>query len=52
MKGRQTDIKNKNNVVHSSYMVVIKYCYVGCKDKAPTGWAGQKPTLGNLFNTM
>ena len=39
MQGHQRNIKNKNNVVHtSSNMVVIIYCYIiGCKDKA-TKW--------------
>ena len=38
MQGHEKNSKNKNNVVvHlSSNMVVIIYCYIGCKDKATT----------------
>ena len=48
-QGHQKNSKTKNNVVHlSSNMVVIIYCYIGCKDKATTWYLNGFPIDNNL----
>ena len=45
--------QNKSNVVHlSSHMVVIIYCYIGCKDKATIWYLNGFPEVSNLGSTV
>ena len=49
MQGHKENSKNKNKVVHpSSNMVVIVYCYIGCKDKVTTWYLNGFPEGSNL----
>ena len=49
MQGHQTKSKNETE---TSNMVVIIYCYIGCKDKATTWYLNGFPDGSNLGSTV